>query len=125
MADDTLTPKDVAEQIRTAERAFHDEPRPWWLVSLRVLLDENNKNADLREYADEAARQCFTAEEILDARIKDLDDLREQLRRLTNTLREYARHKTTCPLASQPFLKRFRCDCGFERALAEMGESDE
>ena len=50
---------------------------------------------DLRESANEAARQCFTAEEILDARIKDLDDLREQLRETSRITRESIRRRET------------------------------
>ena len=51
MTDETVTLEQVTEQIRTAERAFDftNDQHPWWLASLRVLLDENNMNVDLRE----------------------------------------------------------------------------
>ena len=69
MADDTLTPDKVAAIRVAAIQKQH--------LDVIALCDTVEA---LRESANEAARQCFTAEEILDARIKDLDDLREQLR---------------------------------------------
>ncbi len=77
MADDTLTPEQVAE-IRETEINRRDWDSP--ASPIPALCDTVEA---LRESANEAARQCFTAEEILDARIKDLDDLREQLREMT------------------------------------------
>ena len=74
MADDTLTPEQVAE-IRETEINRRDWDSP--ASPIPALCDTVEA---LRESANEAARQCFTAEEILDARIKDLDDLRKQQR---------------------------------------------
>ena len=104
MPDDILTPDEVAEireglpRMGTATRQEDakyiilcdtvDALREIFDACVEALdtdkhtepLDLPNRIRDLRESANEAARQCFTAEEILDARIKDLDDLRKQQR---------------------------------------------
>ena len=114
MSDDTLTPEQVAEQIRTAERAFHDEPRPWWLVSLRVLLDENNKNADLREQI-----RCLTdaLREAKPALLRGANQFDGEVADWSHKTHDGGIFGDPCECCDQ-----LRADAAVLRALAEMGE---